>query len=130
MELEEQPQRIYLLSIPRLPKPQEGPLVAGLMFPFIVILMAVVLVPRLILIALLLVGRVVRVAAYNGFAKAGILAVLTFIPSIILFGLVSFVIMLPCTVLLQWNLALSGMDLEDRMDYVNFLVGPVIGTRD
>lgn len=153
-----EPPRTYLLSIPRLPQPPNQPLLAGALFPFVLVVMGVILLPRLLLVALLLILRLLKVLVYNlwppvglaadavsrwspptrqlvGYPLLAVLALLVLpavvlrLPALAVFAILSLV-QLPFMVLLQFNLALSGMTEEDQTAYVSLVLGPVIGTRD
>jgi hypothetical protein len=122
--------QIGLLDIPRLPSPPKGPFLRGLLTPWVLIAAAAILGPRMLLVLILLVLRVLRVGSYWLYAKApGPLGCLTVVVALPLFGVLS-ILMLPFHVLLTWNLMLSGFDDMDANRYVNWLIGPVIGTRD
>ena len=122
--------RIGLLDIPRLPSPPKGPFLRGLLTPWVLIAAAAILVPRILLILILLALRVLRVGSYWLYAKApGPLGCLTLVVALPLFGVLT-VLMLPLHVLLYWHLVLSGFKDRDADFYVNWVIGPVIGTQD
>ena len=84
----------------------------------------------MLLVLILLALRVLRVGSYWLYAQApGPLGCLTVIVALPLFGVLS-ILMLPFHVLLYWHLVLSGFKDGDADLYVNWIIGPVIGTRD
>ena len=122
--------QIGLLDIPRLPSPPKGAFLRGLLTPWVLIAAAAILVPRILLVLILLALRVLRVGSYWLYAKApGPIGCLTIVVAFPLFSVLT-ILMLPFNVLLRWNLMLSGFKGGDVELYVNWVIGPVIGTRD
>ena len=128
--VEDEPRVIGLLDIPRLPRPPSEPLLRALLAPYVLLVMVIVLIPRLLLVAVLLVLRFVMVVAYNSYSRApGPIGCLVLIPALAIYFILG-LFRTVFSILLDWNLALSGMDLSQRMRYVAFIIGPVIGTQD
>ena len=129
-EFEERTKPVYLLTVPLFTHPPRNQFLAGLLLPLVLLGYVVFLVPRILLVALLLVLRFLRSAAYNSYMKAPpIIDLLIAIPALLVFVVVTLVFYL-LNVLLTLNLALSGMGSEDRENYSNAIIGPVIGTQN
>ncbi len=121
---------VYLFTVPRFANPPSRPLLAGLLFPFVMLGYVAILVPRLLCVALLVILRFIRVVAYNSYIKAPpIIDLVLALPALLVF-VVATVMGAPLAALLHFNLGLSGLDGMARRDYVEAVIGPVIGTQD